>query len=111
MLPCEGKSQDIKAMVVLFIVTLMATLVNARATGMDALLRDVIGWTFVFSDGVTRNIERIGFNVQVTSFYNRTDKPRGITWYDRLKYCDNQNVECRYENSKSTTTMGKSGND
>ena len=45
-----------------------------------ALLRDVIDWTFVSSDGVTHNIGRIGFNVQVTSFYNRTDKPRGITW-------------------------------
>ena len=45
-----------------------------------ALFRDVIGWTFVSFDGITHNIGRIGFNVKVTSSYNRTDKPRGITW-------------------------------
>ena len=45
----------------------------------DGILRDVIGWKFVV-DGKTYDIGKIGFNLQVSSIYKRTNFPKGFNW-------------------------------
>lgn len=45
----------------------------------DGILRDVIGWKFV-ADGKTYDIGKIGFNLQVSSIYKRTNFPKGFNW-------------------------------